>query len=130
MPGTSGRPASTQPGGNTLITRTSRGTKRFIAAAAAVAMIGSTLAISSSASAGTGVAAPTPTRASGADRYETAAAVATLTKVTAAAAAADIIIVNGENFPDGLASAAYDAPVLLTRTDSIPAATSAWLTTR
>jgi putative cell wall-binding protein len=104
-----------------LITRTSRGTKRFMAAAAAVAMIGSTLAISSSAMAGPGIDAPGGDRYSGADRYATAAAVADVV------AGANIIVVNGESFPDGLASAIYGNAVLLTQADSIPAATAAWL---
>jgi putative cell wall-binding protein len=123
MPGTSGRAASTKPGGNTLITRTSRGTKRFMAAAAAVAMIGSTLAISSSAMAGPGIDAPGGDRFSGADRYATAADVAD----EVFGGNDDITVVNGESFPDGLASAIYGDAVLLTQADSIPAATAAWL---
>ena len=104
-----------------MITRTSRGTKRFMATAAAVAMIGSTLAISSAASAGPGVTAPNPNRFSGADRYATAAAVADFLGIN------DVIIVNGESFPDGLASAIFDETILLTQADSIPAATAEWL---
>ena len=104
-----------------MITRTSRGTKRFMATAAAVAMIGSTLAISSAASAGTGVTAPTPERFSGADRYATAADVASFLDYS------QLTIVNGENFPDGLASAIFDDAILLTKADSIPSATADWL---
>jgi putative cell wall-binding protein len=106
-----------------LITRTSRGTKRFMAAAAAVAMIGSTLAISSSAMAGPGIDAPGGDRFSGADRYATAADVAD----EVFGGNDDITVVNGESFPDGLASAIYGDAVLLTQADSIPAATAAWL---
>ena len=104
-----------------MITRTSRGTKRFMATAAAVAMIGSTLAISSAASAGPNVAAPASIRLSGADRYATAAAVAGNN------GGQNITIVNGESFPDGLASSIFNTAILLTQADSIPAATAEWL---
>ena len=95
-----------------------------MAAAAAVAMIGSTLAISSSAMAGPGTAAPGGDRFSGADRYATAADVA---DAVFGGNGDDITVVNGESFPDGLASAIYGNAVLLTQADSIPAATAAWL---
>ena len=94
-----------------------------MAAAAAVAMIGSTLAISSSAMAGPGSTAPGGDRYSGADRYATAADVADVVF----GGGDDITVVNGESFPDGLASAIYGNAVLLTQADSIPAATAAWL---
>ena len=92
-----------------------------MAAAAAVAMIGSTLAISSAASAGAGIAAPAPFRLAGADRYATAAAVAGNN------GGQNITIVNGESFSDGLASAIFNTAILLTQADSIPAATAEWL---
>ena len=104
-----------------MITRTSRGTKRFMATAAAVAMIGSTLAISSAASAGPGVTAPASIRLSGVDRYATAVDVA------GNSGGQNITIVNGESFPDGLASSIFNTAVLLTQADSIPAATAEWL---
>ena len=109
-----------------MITRTSRGTKRFMATAAAVAMIGSTLAISSAASAGPGVNAPASVRLSGADRYATAVDVADEIFV----GNQGITIVNGESFADGLASAHLFDVILLTEADSIPAATAEWLNTK
>ena len=114
-----------------MITRTSRGTKRFMATAAAVAMIGSTLAISSAASAG-GNPAGTPAaaktfRVSGENRNATAVdAAAGITN-----APTEITVVNGLDFPDGLAAAGLSiggaVPTLLTEADAIPADTLAYI---
>ena len=105
-----------------MITRNSRVAKRTMATAAAVAMIGSTLAISGSAFAGPGAAAPTTARLSGTERAGTAVDVAgTLADLST------ITIATGRNFPDGLASASLNDAILLTEVDSIPAATLAFL---
>jgi putative cell wall-binding protein len=64
--------------------------------------------------------APDMKRVFGADRYATAAAIATEHWVLAGT----VIIASGENFPDALSASAlagsYDAPLLLTRRDSVP----------
>jgi len=113
-----------------LFTRTSRA-KRRIGAAVLAALIGSLLAFASPANAGPSTDAPAQTRLSGANRYATAAAIAT--DAAWGPAAVDVTIVNGENFPDGLAAAALGKRVLLVKADSIPAETSAtiaaWLPT-
>jgi putative cell wall-binding protein len=62
------------------------------------------------------------------DRYGTAALLAT----EAYPAGADVVLVaSGENFPDALAAAPlaafYDAPIVLTQRDSLPAVTAAAL---
>ena len=104
-----------------MITRTSRGTKRFVAAAAAVAMIGSTLAITSAASAAqTGAAIA---RVSGLNRNATAVAAAPL----ATSNPAEIVIVNGLDFPDGLTASIYNQPILLVSPDAIPTETSDYI---
>lgn len=63
-------------------------------------------------------------RYSGLDRYETAALIATGNFTDADVA----ILASGENFPDALAAAglagSYEAPLLLTRTASLPSYTS------
>jgi putative cell wall-binding protein len=116
-----------------LITRTSRGTKRFMATAAAVAMIGSTLAISSAASAGganpgTPAAAKTD-RVSGANRNATAVDAAV--DLVGTGNLTNLTIVNGLDFPDGLAAAGLGGdPILLTTADAIPAETQAFLELR
>ncbi|WP_019416221.1 cell wall-binding repeat-containing protein [Paenisporosarcina sp. TG20] len=65
-------------------------------------------------------------RISGEDRYETAAKVATELDATTEA-----IVVSGLNFPDALSIGSYasqsETPILLTRADRIPAATTAAL---
>ena len=111
-----------------MITRTSRGTKRFMAAAAAVAMIGSTLAISSAASAGAGISPATSARVDGANRFVTAINAADAIDTTPA----EIVIVNGFDFPDGLAAAGFSiagpVPTLLTAADALPAEMVTYLT--
>jgi putative cell wall-binding protein len=67
-------------------------------------------------------------RYAGSDRYATAA----LFALDAFPAGADVALVaSGENFPDALAAsplaAFYDAPILLTQRDAVPAVTSAAL---
>jgi len=64
-------------------------------------------------------------RIAGLDRYATAATVA---QASTTANNANIILVSGENFPDGLAAAglsgAAGAPILLTMADSLPSVTA------
>lgn len=102
--------------------RTLRNSKRWVAAAAAVAIGLSGVAISNPASATQNVV---ESRVGGLDRYATAAQVAL---ATFAAPNPNVILASGENFPDGLAAAglagAANAPVLLTRSDSLPAVTA------
>jgi putative cell wall-binding protein len=112
-----------------LTTRTWRA-KRQIGAAALVALIGSTLAFASSASAVTPGGDAESYRLAGDNRYATAADIFLddvigwdMTDSTS-----DVVVVNGENFPDGLSAAIYGMPILLVRADSIPAETSAALT--
>jgi putative cell wall-binding protein len=66
-------------------------------------------------------------RVAGEDRYATAAAVA----AELGAEAGEAIVASGERFPDALAAGPLaggsDAPILLTRRDQLPAATSAAL---
>ena len=69
----------------------------------------------------------TVTRSSGPERYDTAAA---LSKATFPNGAAIVYLTTGTNYPDALSAAAVaggHGPVLLTRTDSVPAATVAEL---
>ena len=104
-----------------------------MATAAAVAMIGSTLAISSAASAGgnnpgTPAAAKTD-RVSGANRNATAVDAAV--DLVGLGNLTNLTIVNGLDFPDGLAAAGLGGdPILLTRADAIPAETQAFLELR
>jgi putative cell wall-binding protein len=112
----------------TLSIRQKRLSKRLIAAAVAVAVGASTFAISSPASAAQTV---TKSRVFGADRYETAAKVALATFPSGK----HVILASGEDYADGLVAAGLSsaakqlagggngAPVLLTRKDSLPAAT-------
>jgi len=108
-----------------LFTRTSRA-KRRIGAAVLAALVGSLLAFASPASS-LDVTAATTERLSGANRYATAADIATDAR-WGTAADQEITVVNGENFPDGLAAAALNKRVLLVKADSIPAETSAAIT--
>jgi putative cell wall-binding protein len=79
------------------------------------------------AAAGSPVVAPFRPRAfvriAGADRYETAA------KASEGASSSTVIVASGENWPDALAAAPLagraKAPLLLTRTGALPAATRA-----
>ena len=100
-----------------MTTRTWRA-KRRIGAAALVALIGSTLAFASPVTA----EGHEDSRLAGADRYETAAALAVDRPCLGAAA-----VVNGSNFPDGLAAASTGLPVLLVQQDAVPAATAEYL---
>jgi putative cell wall-binding protein len=69
---------------------------------------------------------PEVVRWAGADRYETAVAISRAT-YPGGVASQLVFLVTGENYPDALAvgpaSARYDAPVLLTRRDRLPAPT-------
>ena len=111
-----------------MTTRTWRA-KRRIGAAALVALIGSTLAFASSATAITAGGDAESARLSGDNRAATAADIY-LDEDTgwdATDSAYDVTIVNGNNFPDGLAASIYANPILLVNADSIPAETSAAL---
>ena len=109
-----------------MFTRTTRA-KRNIATVALAALVGSLLALSTPAGALDATAASTE-RISGENRYATAAAIAldtrwdTMTNV-------DIVVVNGDSFADGLAAAALNRRILLTRADSIPTETADAITT-
>jgi len=104
-----------------LFTRTSRA-KRRIGAAVLAALVGSLLAFASPSNAGPTTASATD-RLSGANRYATAADVAQ--DAAWGTNEAGITVVNGDNFPDGLAAAALGKRILLVRADSIPAETEA-----
>ena len=104
-----------------MFTRTSRA-KRRIGAAVLAALVGSLLAFASPAGALANAEAGTE-RFAGANRYDTAAKIALDENWDAGAA--NIVVVNGENFPDGLAAGALGGRILLVRADSIPAETSA-----
>jgi putative cell wall-binding protein len=63
-------------------------------------------------------------RFAGANRYETAAALATSPHWgLSSSCSPDVVIVNGENFPDGLSASVMGDRILLVKTDSIPSAT-------
>jgi putative cell wall-binding protein len=104
-----------------LTTRNSRASKRWMMAAAAAVACGSTLALAGSASAGPGADAPDAERIAGANRFGTAAA------ISQEFTNDDVVIVNGLDFPDGLAAAVYGDRILLTEKDELPAETVAEL---
>jgi putative cell wall-binding protein len=107
-----------------LTIRNTRVTKRVVAAVATAALGATLLALPSSPVGATQTV--TEARAFGANRYATASNVALAT--FAASSSANIILVSGEAFPDGLVSAGLagtlNAPILLTRTDSLPSETA------
>ncbi|MBN2839704.1 MAG: cell wall-binding repeat-containing protein [Coriobacteriia bacterium] len=74
------------------------------------------------------VAPLAPTRISGDDRYETSAEIAR----TRFGAATNAVLATGEDFPDALCASALagalDAPLLLTRKDTVPASITSALT--
>ncbi len=111
-----------------MTTRTWRA-KRRIGAAALVALIGSTLAFASSATAITALGDAESARLSGDNRAGTAADIYLDADNgwDAENSVYDVTIVNGNNFPDGLAASIYNNPILLVNADSIPAETSAAL---
>ncbi len=112
--------------------RTSRSSKRLIAAAVAVAVTASTFAISTAAGAAGTTADPDATRFDGANRFATAGLVSAAVS-TSANPVTEVILVNGRNFPDGLAASALSKhgnayrPILLTESGSLPAETAAAL---
>lgn len=91
-----------------------------------VVILGGTGAVSAAVAADVDEIVPTVTRISGADRYATAAAVAELFPRDSEA-----YLASGQDFPDALAGAALagsqNRPVLLTRSDTLPAGTLAGL---
>lgn len=73
-------------------------------------------------------------RIAGADRFATSVAIAKQLRTEQGENAKDtVVIANGRNFPDALAVAPYAAmngyPILLTETNSVPAAVNTYLTT-
>jgi putative cell wall-binding protein len=92
----------------------------MVAATAAV-VCGSTLALTGPASAGPGTDAPDARRLAGDNRYGTAAAISDDIDDD------DLVVVNGQNFPDGLAAAVYGRSILLTEAGALPAETLAEL---
>jgi putative cell wall-binding protein len=104
--------------------------KRLAAVAAAVAVVGSTFAVTSPVLAGPGNEAPGFERLSGSDRFATA------TDIALHPAWSDLgdedndiistVIVNGNNFPDGLAASVIGNRILMVEQNSIPASTQAF----
>lgn len=98
--------------------------------ATGVAIVGGTSAVSEAVAAQLGVDFEVD-RIAGVDRYATAAEVAGRLK-EAGGRASTAFIARGDSFPDALAAAPFAAgrgmPILLTRTDSLPACTSDALT--
>jgi len=98
---------------------------RRLGAAALVALIGSLLAFASPSAALINDEAGTA-RFGGDNRYETAAAIATSPHwANDTSCTPDVVVVNGENFPDGLSASIYGDRILLVKQNSIPAATQA-----
>jgi putative cell wall-binding protein len=84
-----------------------------LGAAALVALIGSLLAFASPSAALINDEAGTA-RFGGDNRYETAAAIATSPHwANESNCSPDVVVVNGENFPDGLAASIYGDRILL-----------------
>ena len=91
-------------------------------AALAVAA-GSSVLFAGSASAVDASTAPTPDRVAGENRYATAVAISQeLTPDDSCPGG--VVVVNGENYPDGLAASVFGQIVLLTKADSLPAETA------
>lgn len=92
-----------------------------------IVILGGTGAVSLSVESALGAYAPTVRRLAGPDRFATAAAISADYWTTADT----VFLAYGLNFPDALAGVpaalADGAPLLLTRTDSLPSATSAEL---
>ena len=93
-----------------------------------IVVVGGTGVISAAVVTGLEAYAPTVERHWGVDRYQTAAN----TSAQAFSSASTVYVATGENFPDALTAAAAaaqaDGPVLLVRSNSIPATTAAELT--
>jgi len=104
-----------------LTTRNGRAKSR-IGAVLLAALVGSLLAFVSPAAAWDSYYDTTPNRLAGDDRYETAAAVLDAI-IDEEGCESRISIATGENFPDGLAAAGLDQPLLLTGRDAWPLAT-------
>ncbi len=108
---------------NTLNTRTKRVNKRSLAAVIAGAMLASLLAVVAASPASANVTV-VQTDIAGVDRYATSALVATKTYTSGTNA---VVLVNGENFADGLAASALagvvGGPVLLTHPTSLQGST-------
>jgi putative cell wall-binding protein len=106
-----------------LTIRNLRVTKRVVAAVATAALGATLLALPASPVSATTTVAES--RVQGLDRYATAASVAQASTI---ANNPNIILVSGQNYPDGLASAglsgAAAAPILLTAPDSLPSVTA------
>jgi putative cell wall-binding protein len=106
-----------------LNSRTNRATKRSLAAVIAGAMFAALLAVVAASPAAANVTV-TQTDIAGVDRYATSALVATKTYTSGTNA---VVLVNGENFADGLAASALagvvGGPVLLTHPTSLQGST-------
>ena len=106
------------------MTSTARLRTRFAAALIALAIALALAAAPAPATAQDDDFTPEVVRLDGADRYATAAAIAAATFDDAD----DVLLASGENYPDALAASALagvvDAPLLLTRTARLPAATA------
>jgi putative cell wall-binding protein len=74
----------------------------------------------------------TTTRVSGADRYATATALADTVAAVHTNRRVTVVLVDGTNFPDGLAASQYaarqDATILLVNGSTLPATVNTWLT--
>ena len=114
--------------------------RKRVAKRLASGLMAGALALGGLAISGGGVSAKTPsttaTRVQGTDRYATAVALAGkyTTDNASWATNANLIVASGENFPDALAAAPlaakYNAPIILTRSDSLPASVRDWLLTK
>ncbi|MGB1645414.1 MAG: cell wall-binding repeat-containing protein, partial [Ilumatobacteraceae bacterium] len=97
--------------------------KRRMGAVLLAGLVGSLLAFASPSAALINDEAGTA-RFGGDNRYETAAAIATSPHwAIESSSTPDVVVVNGENFPDGLAASVYGDRILLVKQNSIPAAT-------
>ncbi len=104
-----------------MLNRTKR---RSIATAAMAAGVTSMIAVAAPAGAGDAASVDT-TRIAGGDRYATALAIAAEVDDSPDT----VVLVNGTNFPDGLAAAGFDVPIILTPSDTLPTSVLAYLST-
>jgi len=131
----------TEPGSLPAVTSNAMAIIFGSATTKTVHIIGGESAVSAGVAAQITALGYTVNRVSGTDRYETAAAMATLQASLAPVGTSQVagvtyktaIVATGTDFPDALAAGSLanfgKHPILLTRTDSLPAATSTSLTT-
>ncbi|MGK0332905.1 MAG: putative cell wall-binding protein, partial [Minisyncoccia bacterium] len=135
MPGTSGRPASKQPGGTPLTIRNTRVTKRVVAAVATAALGATLLALPSSPVGATSTV--TIVRTFGADREASSVAIAAAASTGATVFGAnntDFVLANSRSFTDSVTASALagvvNGTVILLPTDgSLSAGAQAELAT-